>query len=191
MKMPQPLILLLTILSQAAAAFPADRAALSAQSKHASWDDVNVVAHGLLQLGQGLKEHVDKSKAQMRDIVAKLKTFNGTVAELERRQREQGEALQARFRELEEKERALEELAEEVKVKVEEVRKQRVDVLARVEKLEERLDGAQVADGNNSDHTGVPLLQVRGKTFGITRTTTDDTVRGLRCVCIQSNVQSH
>lgn len=171
MKMPQPLILLLTILSQAAAAFPADRTALSAQSKHASWDDVNVVAHGLLQLGQGLKEHVDKSKAQMRDVVAKLKTFNGTVAELERKQREQGEALQARFQELEEKERALEELAKEVKVKVEEVRKQREDVHARVEKLEERVDGEQDADGNNSDHTGVPLLQVRGKTFGITRTT--------------------
>lgn len=178
MRMLQPLILLLTILSQAAAAFPADRAALSAQSKHASWDDVNVVAHGLLQLGQGLKEHVDKSKAQMRDVTAKLKTFNGTVAELERRQREQGEALQARFRELEEKERALEELAEEVRVKVEEVRKQREDAHARVEKLEERVDGVQAVDGNNSDHTGVPLLQVRGKTFGITPTTTDDTVCG-------------
>lgn len=184
MKMPQLLILLLTILLQAAAAFPA----LSAQNKYASWDDVNVVAHGLLQLGQGLKEHVDKTKAQMRDIVAKLKTFNSTVAELERRQWEQGEALQARFRELEEKERALEKLAEEVKVKVEEVRKQREDVHARVEKLEERVDGVQVADGNNSDHTGVPLLQVRGETFSIT---TDDTVRVLRRICIQSNMQSH
>uniref|UniRef100_A0A3B3HP99 Uncharacterized protein n=1 Tax=Oryzias latipes TaxID=8090 RepID=A0A3B3HP99_ORYLA len=54
------------------------------KTTHASWDDVNVVAHGLLQLGQGLKEHVDKTKAQMRDVTGKLKAFNSTVAELER-----------------------------------------------------------------------------------------------------------
>uniref|UniRef100_A0A3P8VY52 Angiopoietin-like 4 n=1 Tax=Cynoglossus semilaevis TaxID=244447 RepID=A0A3P8VY52_CYNSE len=41
--------------------------------QYAAWDDVNVIAHGLLQLGQGLKEHVDKTKVQMRDISTKLK----------------------------------------------------------------------------------------------------------------------
>uniref|UniRef100_A0A3B4YXE6 Angiopoietin-related protein 4-like n=1 Tax=Seriola lalandi dorsalis TaxID=1841481 RepID=A0A3B4YXE6_SERLL len=83
MKMPQLLILLLTILVHVAAGFPTDRRALPGQDKHASWDDVNVVAHGLLQLGQGLKEHVDKTKAQMRDINGKLKAFNSTMAETE------------------------------------------------------------------------------------------------------------
>uniref|UniRef100_A0A3Q2QT52 Uncharacterized protein n=1 Tax=Fundulus heteroclitus TaxID=8078 RepID=A0A3Q2QT52_FUNHE len=80
--MPQAILLLLTILVHAGAGFPTDGAR---REKHASWDDVNVVAHGLLQLGQGLKEHVDKTKVQMRDISSKLKAFNGTVAELERR----------------------------------------------------------------------------------------------------------
>uniref|UniRef100_A0A8C5EZG3 Angiopoietin like 4 n=1 Tax=Gopherus evgoodei TaxID=1825980 RepID=A0A8C5EZG3_9SAUR len=31
----------------------------------ASWDEVNVIAHGLLQLGHGLKEHVEKTKGQL------------------------------------------------------------------------------------------------------------------------------
>ncbi|CAG00788.1 unnamed protein product, partial [Tetraodon nigroviridis] len=64
--------------------------------QYASWDEVNVVAHGLLQLGQGLKEHVDKTKAQTRDINTRLKLLDATVVEVERRWREQEEALRAR-----------------------------------------------------------------------------------------------
>lgn len=165
MKIPQLLILLLTVLVQVAAGFPGDRRALLGQDKHASWDDVNVVAHGLLQLGQGLKEHVDKTKAQMRDVNAKLNTFNGTVAELERKQREQDEALKARSKEVEEKERLVAELAEEVRVKVEEVKKQSEDMHSRMEKLEERVDGVQVVDSNNSNHTEVSFIQVREKCY--------------------------
>lgn len=163
MKMPQLLILLLTIFVQVGAGFPADRGTLMSQSKHASWDDVNVVAHGLLQLGQALKEHVDKTKAQMRDVNAKLNAFNGTVAELERKQREQNEALKARGREVGEEEGLEGELTREVKVKVEEVKKQSEDVRSRLEKLEERVDGVQVGDSNNSDHLGVSNIQVREK----------------------------
>lgn len=168
MKMPQLLILLLIILVNAAAAFPTDRRALVGREKHASWDDVNVVAHGLLQLGQGLKEHVDKTKAQMRDINAKLKAFNGTVADLERRQQEQGEALKAKTKEVEERERMAAELAEEVRAKVEEAEKQSEDIHSRMDRLEEKVDEVlkeQMLDNNDSEHTGVPLIQVREKCF--------------------------
>lgn len=163
MKMQRLLILLLTILVQVASGFPADRGALMSQSKHASWDDVNVVAHGLLQLGQALKEHVDKTKAQMRDIDAKLKVFNGTVAELERKQREQNDALKARGRGVGEKEGLERELTQEVKVKAEEVKKQSEDIRSRMERLEERVDGVRVGDSNNSGHSGVSNIQVRAK----------------------------
>ncbi|KAM8744604.1 angiopoietin-related protein 4-like [Acanthopagrus schlegelii] len=159
MKMPQLLILLLTILVHAAAGFPTDRRALPGRDKHASWDDVNVVAHGLLQLGQGLKEHVDKTKAQMRDVNTKLKAFNGTVADLERRQQEQGEALKARSKEVEERERLVAELAEEVRVKAEEVKRQSEDIQTRMERLEEKVDEVPVVDSNISDHTGVSFIQ--------------------------------
>lgn len=160
MKMPQLVILLLTILVHAVAAFPTDR---GAQDKRASWDDVNVVAHGLLQLGQGLKEHVDKTKVQMRDINAKLKAFNGTVAELERKQQEQDEALKARSKEgEEEKEKVVAELVEEVRAKVQEGQTQSEDIHTRMDRLEERLDEMlkePTLDSNNSEHTGVPFVQ--------------------------------
>ncbi|XP_070688045.1 angiopoietin-related protein 4-like [Pempheris klunzingeri] len=159
MKMPQLLVLLLTALMHTADGFPTDR---RSRDKHASWDDVNVVAHGLLQLGQGLKEHVDKTKVQMRDVNAKLKTLNGTVAELERRQWEQDEALKAKSKEVEERERLAAELAEEARVKVEEVKKQSQDVHSRMDRLEEKVDEVlkePTLDSNNSDHTGVPFIQ--------------------------------
>ncbi|XP_042371330.1 angiopoietin-related protein 4-like [Plectropomus leopardus] len=161
MKMPQLLILLLAILLHAAAGFPA---ALPGRDKHASWDDVNVVAHGLLQLGQGLKEHVDKTKIQMSDVSAKLKALNGTVAELERKQREQNEALKARGKEEEEeeRERMVAELANKVMAKVQEVQTQGEDVHTRMDRLEEKVNEMlkeSTLDSNNSEHTGVSFIQ--------------------------------
>ncbi|KAM6921889.1 angiopoietin-related protein 4-like [Xenentodon cancila] len=155
MKTPQLLILLLTILVNAVAGFPSDR---GSRDKHASWDDVNVVAHGLLQLGQGLKEHVDKTKAQMRDVNSKLKTFNSTVVELEQKQQEQGEALKAKKVEVEETDRLLTELAEEMKVKVEEVKSQTEDITSRLDRLEEVLT-KPMPDSNDSNQAGVPFIQ--------------------------------
>ncbi|XP_038571447.1 angiopoietin-related protein 4-like [Micropterus salmoides] len=161
MKMPQLLIFLLTLLVHIAAGFPTDRRARQSREKHASWDEVNVVAHGLLQLGQGLKEHVDKTKAQMRDVNAKLKAFNGTVAELERKQQEQDEALRAKSEKVEERERMVVEQAEEVKVKVEAVEKQSEDIHSRMDRLEEKVDAVLTEPtlDNNSEHTGVPFIQ--------------------------------
>ncbi|XP_034386486.1 angiopoietin-related protein 4-like [Cyclopterus lumpus] len=155
MNMPQILILV-TILVRAADAFPTDRRALPGLDKQASWGDMNVLAHGLLQLGQGLKENVDKTKAQMRDVNAKLKAFNGTVAELQRKQREQDEALKARTKDVEqERERLVAELAEEVKTQSE-------DIHTRMDRLEEKVDEVlrePTLDRNSSDHTGVPFIQ--------------------------------
>lgn len=155
MKMPQLLILLVTILVHAAAGFPTER---RGREKHASWDDLNVVAHGLLQLGQGLKEHVDKTKVQMRDVNAKLKAFNGTLAELASRRQEQDEALKSRGREAEERERKTSELAEEAIVKVEEVKKETEDIHSRVDRLEEVLKGPTLDDIDH-DNTGVSFIK--------------------------------
>ncbi|XP_039984603.1 angiopoietin-related protein 4-like [Xiphias gladius] len=162
MKMPQLLILLLTILVHVATGFPTDRRALPGQDKRASWDDVNVVAHGLLQLGQGLKEHVDKTKAQMRDINAKLKAFNSTVAELERKKQGQDEALKGRGAEVEDREKMAAGLAEEVRLKVEEVKKQNEDINSRMDRLEEKVDEVLTGpklDSNYSNDSVVPYIQ--------------------------------
>ncbi|XP_029005377.1 angiopoietin-related protein 4-like [Betta splendens] len=162
MKTPQLLILLLTIMVHAGSGFPSDRKPAQGREKHASWDDVNVVAHGLLQLGQGLKEHVDKTKAQMRDVNTKLKAFNNTVAELQRRQQEQGAALEARGEEAEERAEAAAQLAEEVRARVDEVRKESDDIHSRMGKLEEKVQevlAEPALDTNDSDHSGVLLIQ--------------------------------
>uniref|UniRef100_H3CXW4 Angiopoietin like 4 n=1 Tax=Tetraodon nigroviridis TaxID=99883 RepID=H3CXW4_TETNG len=80
MKTPQLLVLLSSTLVGVSTAFPAHRSPDPDQDpdqdQYASWDEVNVVAHGLLQLGQGLKEHVDKTKAQTRDINTRLKLLD-------------------------------------------------------------------------------------------------------------------
>lgn len=153
MKMPQLLVLVSSTLVGVSVAFPLDSRALLGQDKYASWDDVNVVAHGLLQLGQGLKEHVDKTKAQTRDVNAKLKSLDATVEEVERRQREQDEALRVGSKEAEDREKLLTALADEVRSKVEEVKKQSKNINSKVDKLEEKLE-----DGG---HVGVSLIQVR------------------------------
>ncbi|NXX80159.1 ANGL4 protein, partial [Urocolius indicus] len=62
----------------------------------ASWDEVNVIAHGLLQLGHGLKEHVDRTKGQMRELGSRLSAHNSSMGRLlrqAREARERGERL--------------------------------------------------------------------------------------------------
>ncbi|XP_029581984.1 angiopoietin-related protein 4 [Salmo trutta] len=118
--------------------------------QYAAWDDVNVIAHGLLQLGQGLKEHVDKTKGQMRDITAKLKVFNGTAADLgkeSQRLQAEGEVLKAKARGLEDMEvQVLNETAE-LREKTEEMQQERKRVDERMNKLEEKMDGMLQGEG--------------------------------------------
>uniref|UniRef100_A0A4W5PUS3 Uncharacterized protein n=1 Tax=Hucho hucho TaxID=62062 RepID=A0A4W5PUS3_9TELE len=123
------------------------------RAQYASWDDVNVVAHRLLQLGQGLKEHVEKTKSQMRDISIKLKACNGTVADLGRETKslqEGGEALKTRAQEL------VVNMSAEVHATAEELRAERQRIHTRMDRLEERGDGMQQEQGlklNNSSNT--------------------------------------
>uniref|UniRef100_A0A3B4BAB7 Fibrinogen C-terminal domain-containing protein n=1 Tax=Periophthalmus magnuspinnatus TaxID=409849 RepID=A0A3B4BAB7_9GOBI len=83
--------------------------------QHASWDEMNVVAHGLLQLGQALKEHVDKSKVQMRELNAGLRSMNETLRNLEmERGTRLSEASGAKGNELSDRVERLEQRVEEV-----------------------------------------------------------------------------
>ena len=106
--------------------------------QYAAWEDVNVIAHGLLQLGQGLKEHVDKTKMQMRDISAHMKALDASVSRLGeegQKLREKGEQLQARVQGLEQ--RGQEEEGQEERRRVEE----------RMRRLEEKVDGMMQGEG--------------------------------------------
>lgn len=150
-----------------AAGFPTERKAGAEKEKRlqfAAWDDVNVIAHGLLQLGQGLKEHVDKTKVQMRDVVAKIKVYNRTVGELAResqRQRAEGEALRARARGLEDREARLLNVTAELREETDEMRGERTALRGRLSRLEERLDrAAAAAPGHARNGTDARSIQV-------------------------------
>ncbi|TWW72729.1 Angiopoietin-related protein 4 [Takifugu flavidus] len=134
-----------------ATGFPFDRKGGSAAGggskekrvQYAAWDDVNVIAHGLLQLGQGLKEHVDKTKVQMRDVSTKLKVFNRTMTDLAKESqklRVEGEALKGRARELEDREGQLLNVTAELREKAEEMQLERRAMSDRMSRLEERVD---------------------------------------------------
>ncbi|XP_023123421.1 angiopoietin-related protein 4 [Amphiprion ocellaris] len=150
---------------------PSGGAAKEKRVQSAVWDDVNVIAHGLLQLGQGLKEHVDKTKVQMRDVSTKLKVFNRTVAELgkeSQRLRAEGEALKARAQGLEDREGQLLNVTAELREKAEEMQQERRTMNERMSRLEERVDSmlqgdTVLADGNagaknSSDARSIQLM---------------------------------
>ncbi|XP_077413351.1 angiopoietin-related protein 4 [Vanacampus margaritifer] len=138
-----------------ATGFPFERKGSTEKEKrvqYAAWDDVNVIAHGLLQLGQGLKEHVDKTKVQMRDIFTKIKVYNRTVGELgkeSQRLRADGEVLKARARGLEDREGQLLNVTAELREKTDEMRQERAAVRDRLSRLEERLDNSVQGDAKN------------------------------------------
>ncbi|XP_038574228.1 angiopoietin-related protein 4-like [Micropterus salmoides] len=150
---------------------PSGSAAKEKRVQYAAWDDVNVIAHGLLQLGQGLKEHVDKTKVQMRDISSKLKVFNRTVAELgkeSQKLRVEGEALKARAHGLEDREGQLLNVTAGLREKAEEMQQERRTMSERMSRLEERVDSmlqgeTMLADTNtgaknNSDARNIQLM---------------------------------
>uniref|UniRef100_A0A3B5LIA7 Angiopoietin-like 4 n=1 Tax=Xiphophorus couchianus TaxID=32473 RepID=A0A3B5LIA7_9TELE len=163
------LILCLVVLM--ASAFPFERkgaspSTVAAKEKHVQYaarDDVNILAHGLLQLGQNLKEHVDKTKGQMRDIFTKLKAFNRTTAELgkeSQRQQVEGDSLRARARDLEDREGQLLNVTAELREKVEEMQQERRTMSERMSRLEERVDGMLQGPGsrNSSDARSIQLM---------------------------------
>lgn len=133
---------------------PYERKAPAGKEKrvqYAAWDDVNVLAHGLLQLGQSLKEHVDKTKGQMRDISVKLRVFNSSVNELAaltRRLHEDSESLKARAESLERRETRILNMSSDLQEKSREMR-----VHERVNNLEEKVDQIvqRHGNGNQSD----------------------------------------
>ena len=148
------LMLCTALLATTGAGFPFERKGSSGKEKrvqYAAWDDVNVLAHGLLQLGQGLKEHVDKTKVQVRDITAKLKSSNSTVTDLGKltlRLQEDNKVLKARTDGLEERESQVLNVSSELREKAEELLTERQRVHERMNKLEEKVNGALQGEGN-------------------------------------------
>lgn len=165
------LMLCTALLATTSSGFPFERKSSAGKEKrvqYAAWEDVNVLAHGLLQLGQGLKEHVDKTKAQVRDITAKLKSFNGTVTDLGKltlRLQEDNKVLKARTAGLEERESQVLNVSSELREKAEELLTEKQRVYERMDQLEEKVNGVlqgeglQSISGNYSDAQTIQVGQ--------------------------------
>lgn len=51
--------------------------------RFASWDEVNVLAHGLLQLGHGLREHAERTRGQLGALERRLSACGAACREPE------------------------------------------------------------------------------------------------------------
>ncbi|XP_018601407.1 angiopoietin-related protein 4 [Scleropages formosus] len=166
--MKATLILCMALHTTVGIGYLLDRGATARKEKkvqYASWDDVNVIAHGLLQLGHGLKEHVDKTKSQIRDISTKIKLFNSTVAELGKQTQNlktDGEALRAQAQLLEEQESQVLNISSELREKTEELQRERLQFHERIGKLEEKVDGILQGEGleiHTNNYTDAGIIQ--------------------------------
>uniref|UniRef100_A0A2I3SIV8 Angiopoietin like 4 n=2 Tax=Pan TaxID=9596 RepID=A0A2I3SIV8_PANTR len=52
----------------------------SKSPRFASWDEMNVLAHGLLQLGQGLREHAERTRSQLSALERRLSACGSFTA---------------------------------------------------------------------------------------------------------------
>ncbi|XP_063214495.1 angiopoietin-related protein 4 isoform X2 [Chroicocephalus ridibundus] len=133
------------------------------RAQFASWDEVNVIAHGLLQLGHGLKEHVDRTKGQMRELGSRLSAHNSSMGRLLRQAREaqeRGERLRASVRELEGRGRQLLNLSEALRQRLEEVAADKAEIQGRLEQLEGRVRQAlQARPAGNQSAKDLGALQ--------------------------------
>ncbi|XP_059923864.1 angiopoietin-related protein 4-like isoform X2 [Gadus macrocephalus] len=128
-----PVTLLLNAVSSRPLARKEERGSQIGRGPYASWDDVNVLAHGLLQLGQGLKEHVEKNKAQVREVNVRLRSLNGSLVELASARGVKGAGAGVEL-ELERGEGVVAGL----RAQTEELRSERLGLRTRLERVEEK-----------------------------------------------------
>ncbi|XP_029466672.1 angiopoietin-related protein 4 [Rhinatrema bivittatum] len=101
----------------------------------APWDEANVLAHGLLQLGRGLREHVERTRAQLRELAGRLGQHNASLGELQR----EGRALRGALAGGQER---LRQLARELQERQREAARAREGLERRLQGLEGRLERA-------------------------------------------------
>lgn len=129
------------------------------KTQYASWDEMNVIAHGLLQLGHGLKEHVDKTKIHMREITGKLNQHNISMAALLNNAKEikdSTDVLKDRMQKLEQRDKQLQDLTMLFREKLQEVSKDREVMDRRLQNIEVKL---QLLEPNNDNFSAKEDVQ--------------------------------
>lgn len=115
-----------------------------AKSRFAMLDDVRLLANGLLQLGQSLREFVHKTKAQINDIFQKLNIFDRSFYQLSvvtSEIKEEEEELKKTTTFLKANNEEIKNLSLEINSKINNILQERTQLLSKVGSLEDRLKG--------------------------------------------------
>lgn len=114
------------------------------KSRFAMLDDVRLLANGLLQLGQSLREFVHKTKAQINDIFQKLNIFDRSFYQLSvvtSEIKEEEEELKKTTNILKANNEEIKNLSVEINSKINSILQERTQLQSKVGSLEERLKG--------------------------------------------------
>lgn len=115
-----------------------------AKSRFAMLDDVRLLANGLLQLGQSLREFVHKTKGQINDIFQKLNIFDRSFYQLSvvtSEIKEEEEELKRTTSFLKANNEEIRNLSLEINSKINNILQERTQLQSKVGSLEERLKG--------------------------------------------------
>ncbi|XP_062338056.1 angiopoietin-related protein 3-like [Osmerus eperlanus] len=114
------------------------------RSAFAALDDVRLLANGLLQLGQSLREFVQKTKGQINDILQKLNIFDRSFYQLSvlaSEIKEEEEELKKTTVVLKANNEEIRSLSLEISHKVDSILQERGQLQSKVGGLEEKLSG--------------------------------------------------
>lgn len=152
----KPLCLLLLLLGVSSAAHPTLPSPITEAPTHASdgpgegksrfamLDDVRLLANGLLQLGQSLREFVHKTKSQINDIFEKLNIFDRSFYQLSvvtSEIKEEEEELKKTTTFLKVNNEEIRNLSLEINSKIDGILEERSQLQTKVGGLEEKLKG--------------------------------------------------
>uniref|UniRef100_A0A8C6TDT9 Angiopoietin-like 3 n=1 Tax=Neogobius melanostomus TaxID=47308 RepID=A0A8C6TDT9_9GOBI len=115
-----------------------------AKSRFAMLDDVRLLANGLLQLGQSLREFVHKTKGQINDIFQKLNIFDRSFYQLSvvtSEIKEEEEELKKTTNYLKANNEEIRNLSLEINSKINNILQERTQLQTKVGTLEEKLQG--------------------------------------------------
>ncbi|XP_027876929.1 angiopoietin-related protein 3-like isoform X1 [Xiphophorus couchianus] len=117
------------------------------RSLFAPLDDVHLLSSGLLQLGQSMREFVQKTKGQINTIFQKLNIFDRSFVRLTALAgeiKESEEELKQTAAVLNTHNEEIKELSEKISVKVESILQEKGQLLNKVEIMEEKLSSLSV-----------------------------------------------
>lgn len=127
-------------------------------------DDVRLLANGLLQLGQSLREFVHKTKAQINDIFQKLNIFDRSFYQLSvftSEIKEEEEELKKTTNYLKVTNEEIKNLSLEINSKLNGILQERAQLKSKVGSLEERLKGLSQSVTPTDQTNEIPTLKVR------------------------------